>query len=199
MGVPPNMADYEGTRRVFRLEVPERFNYVRDVIDERARCSPDALALVATGPDGAVTTRYTFAGLARAANRAANALAAHGVGKGDRVFVMLPRIPDWHVALLGCIARGAVPMPGTPQLTPRDVAYRVGAAEAIAAVTDAEGAEKVDEARSERPGLKSLFCVGGDRPDGGWLDWADVLDRASERSPEAEPTRSDDPMILYFT
>jgi acyl-coenzyme A synthetase/AMP-(fatty) acid ligase len=198
-GVPPNMTDYEATRRTFRLEVPERFNFARDVVDARAASSPGTLALLAAGPGGAITERYTFADLSRASNRAANALAAHGVGRGDPVFVMLPRIPAWHVALLACIKLGAVPMPGTPLLTARDIAYRIGAAEAVAAITDAEGARKLDEARADCASLKTTICVGGDRPDAGWLAWDELLERGSDLAPDAEPTRSDDPMLLYFT
>jgi acyl-coenzyme A synthetase/AMP-(fatty) acid ligase len=197
--VPPNMTDYEQTRRTFRLEVPERFNYGRDVLDARAAASPGALALLAAGPDGAVTDRYSYADLARASNRAANALAAHGVGKGDRVFVMLPRVPAWHVAMLGCIKLGAVPMPGTPLLTSRDVAYRVEAAEAVGAITDADGAAKIDAVRDACASLKTTICAGGGRPDGPWLDWEELVDGGSDAAPDAEPTRGSDPMVLYFT
>ncbi|HEX6331742.1 MAG TPA: AMP-binding protein, partial [Actinomycetota bacterium] len=124
--VPPNLDDYERVRRTFRLEVPARFNYARDVVDARAAATPWAIALVAAGPDGEVTSRFTFGDLSRASNRVANALAAHGVGHGDRVFVMLPKVSEWHLAILGCLKLGAVPMPGTPLLTPRDLAYRIG-------------------------------------------------------------------------
>jgi acyl-coenzyme A synthetase/AMP-(fatty) acid ligase len=197
--VPPNMSDYEQTRRTFRLDVPERFNYARDVVDARARTSPGALALLAAGPDGRETARYSYADLARATNRAANALAAHGVGKGDRVFVMLPRVPAWHVALLGCIKLGAVPMPGTNLLTSRDIAYRIGAADAVAAITDPAGAGKIEAVEPDLPTLKTTICVGGERPDGSWLDWDELLERGADGPPDAEWTRSDDPMILYFT
>ncbi|MGZ8605612.1 MAG: AMP-binding protein, partial [Actinomycetota bacterium] len=197
--VPPNMTDYEVTRRTFRLEVPERFNYARDVVDARAAATPGALALLAAGPDGAVTARFTFGDLARASNRAANALAAHGIGAGDPVFVMLPRIPEWHVALLACIKLGAVPMPGTTLLTSRDIAYRIGAAEAVVVITDAEGAAKVDAVREELPSLKSPICVGGGRPGGHWLDWHEFVASGSDAAPDAQPTRADDPMLIYFT
>jgi hypothetical protein len=50
--LPPNMTDYLATRASFRLEVPERCNYARDVVDARAAAEPDNLALVAVGPDG---------------------------------------------------------------------------------------------------------------------------------------------------
>jgi acyl-coenzyme A synthetase/AMP-(fatty) acid ligase len=199
MALPPNMTDYDDMRRTFRLEVPARFNYTRDVIETRARATPEALALLAAGPDGEITRRLTFADLARASNRVANALRAQGVGKGDPVFVMLPRIPEWHLALLGCIRIGAIPMPATPLLTPRDVAYRIGRAEATVALTDGDGARKVDQARAECPTLRQAICVGDGRPDGRWLDWGELVDRASDGPPHAEPTASDDPMIVYFT
>jgi hypothetical protein len=50
--LPPNMTDYLATRASFRLEVPERYNYARDVVDVRADAGPDKLALLAVGPDG---------------------------------------------------------------------------------------------------------------------------------------------------
>jgi acyl-coenzyme A synthetase/AMP-(fatty) acid ligase len=196
--VTPNMTDYEETRRTFRLAVPERFNFAGDVVDAWAERDPGKLALLAVDPSGSNARRFTFGEIARASNRAANFLAAQGIGRGDRVFVMLPRIPEWHIVLLGCIRLGAVPMPGTSLLTGRDIAYRVARAEAVAAVTDLDGAPRVDEASAGSPTLATRICVGG-RPSGDWLDWAEGLERASDAAPDAEPTRADDPLILYFT
>jgi len=196
--VAPNMTDYEATRAAFRLEVPERFNYARDVVDAWAAREPGRLALLAVDPAGANPRRLTFGELSRASNRAANFLAAHGVGRGDRVFVMLPRIPEWHVVLLGCMKLGAVPMPGTTLLTGRDIAYRIGRAEAVAAVVDPEGVPKVDEARESCPTLGTSVCV-GERQAHPWLDLAEGLERASDAPPDAEPTLADDPLVLYFT
>src|SRR6266487_4146130 len=153
--LPPNMTDYLATRTSFRLEVPEVYNYARDVIDAWASREPGKLALLAVGPDGGNPHRYSFADLAAASNRAANFLAARGVGKGDRVFVMLPRIPDWYDVMLGCIKLGAVPMPGTTLLTARDIAYRLERAEATVAITDHDGVSKVDVA-AEPLGLEPL-------------------------------------------
>ena len=113
----PNMTDYLATRAAFRLEVPEVYNYARDVVDARAAAEPDKLALLAVGPDGGYTRRFSFADLAASSDRAARFLAAQGVGKGDRVFVMLPRVPDWYDVVLGCIKLGAVPMPATTLFT----------------------------------------------------------------------------------
>jgi acyl-coenzyme A synthetase/AMP-(fatty) acid ligase len=206
--LPPNMTDYLATRASFRLEVPERYNYARDVVDAWAVREPGKLALLAVGPDGGDARRFSFADLARSSDRAARFLAGQGVAKGDRVFVMLPRIPDWYDVVLGCIKLGAVPMPATTLLTPRDIAYRVNSAEASVVVVDAEGTTKVDQVATDCPSLRSrVFLAGGyggvlDEASGragGWVSWADGLAAAGDGPPEAEPTRADDPMLLYFT
>jgi acyl-coenzyme A synthetase/AMP-(fatty) acid ligase len=202
--LPLNMTDYLQTRATFRLEVPEVYNYARHVVDAWADREPGKLALLAVGPDGGNPRRYSFADLAASSNRAANFLAARGLRKGDRVFVMLPRIPEWYDVVLGCIKLGAVPMPGTTLLTARDIAYRLERAGATAAVTNAEGVSKVDVA-AEPLGLEPLerLWVGdpeaGDAVPQGWSSWASGLKGASERPPDVEPTRADDPLLVYFT
>ncbi|HEV8653772.1 MAG TPA: acyl--CoA ligase, partial [Actinomycetes bacterium] len=158
----------------------------------------------AVGPDGGNPRRYSFADLAASSNRAANFLASRGVRKGDRVFVMLPRIPDWYDVMLGCVKLGAVPMPGTTLLTARDIAYRLERAGATVAITDPDGAGKIDVA-AEPLGLEPLkrLWVGdpgpGEEPPPSWYSWASGLEEASDRPPDVEPTRSDDPLLIYFT
>jgi acyl-coenzyme A synthetase/AMP-(fatty) acid ligase len=197
--VAPNMTDYLATRASFRLEVPETWNYARDVVDAWAAREPGKLALLAAGPKGDDPRRSSFADLSERSNRAANFLAAHGVRKGDRVFVMLPRIPDWYDVVLGCTKLGAVPMPGTTLLTPRDIAYRITRADAAVAVVDAEGTTKVDQVADDCPSLRRRIHVAGEASGRGWASWADGVAAAEPTPPEAEPTRSDDPMLLCFT
>ncbi len=115
--------------------------------------------MVAVDPTGEHVRVLGFDDLARVSNRGANLLAAHGVGKGDRVFVMLPRVPAWHEVVLACVKLGAVPMPGTTLLTAKDIAYRVAKADASVAVTDAEGLPRVVEAAKECPSLRLLITV----------------------------------------
>ena len=140
-----NMEDYGATRGDFRLDVPDRFNFTIDTVDRWARDDPDKLALVAVHPDGLTTTRHAFGEMSRDANRVANYLKGLGVGKGDRIFVQLPRVPEWYSTVLGSLKLGAVPMPGTSLLMARDIAYRVNAAEATVIVTDPAGAARADE------------------------------------------------------
>ena len=187
---------YEQLRSTFSLDVPPRFNYVRDVVDRWASSQPDKLALVAVEPDGITANRYTFTDISTRASTAADLLAELGVEKGDRVFVMLPRTVEWYDVLLGCIRLGAIPMPATMQLTAKDIAYRIKKADASVVITDGEGFAAVATALGECPAVNARIIVG--EPRSNWTSYRDavLVDRAS--SP-VEDTASDDPMLIYFT
>ena len=191
------MEDYEATRRDFRLEVPDRFNYTIDVVDAWAGRDPDKLALVAIHPDGRETTRHTFGGISQGANRAANFLKELGVGKGDRVFVQLPRITEWYFTVLGCMKLGAVPMPGTSLLMPGDIAYRINAAEACLIVTDPTGAARADQVAASCPSLRAKVLVG--ESVAGWENLESGMASSSDEPAAVDPTASDDPLLIYFT
>ena len=192
-----NMADYEEARRTFRLGVPAEFNYARDVVDERARVRPSDLALLALDPQGGNPRRLSFGDLSERSNRAANFLSARGVTKGDRIFLMMPRIPQWYDVMLGAFKLGAVPMPGTVQLTPKDIRYRIESAEATVAVTDPAGAAKVDEVQSTFPMVRQRIVADGAYGD--WVSLEDGMERASTGVPESAPTAAADPLLIYFT
>ncbi len=87
----PNMLDYEAECRNFSLEVPEYFNFATDIIGKWAS-DPHKVAMLWVGHDGEERS-ITFAQLAEGSSKAANAFSQLGIKKGDRVLVMLPRIP----------------------------------------------------------------------------------------------------------
>jgi acetyl-CoA synthetase/medium-chain acyl-CoA synthetase len=191
-----NLTDYERTVKEFRLEVPERFNFARDVIGRWAQ-DPEKLAMLWLGPDG-VERRLTFRNFAERSDRFAAALQRRGVRPGDRVMVQLPRVPEWWEVLLGCFKAGAVAVPGTVLLTAKDIQYRTSLADGVAYVTDAEGARKVDHVRGECPTLGQLFQVGGEPVSDGWRSYANELEEANG-SYQAVDTASADPALIYFT
>ena len=190
-----NMTDYEETVRTFRLDVPERFNFARDVIGRWAK-DPSQLAMLWLGANGD-ERRLTFRHFAERSDRFAAALRNAGVQSGDRVMVQLPRVPEWWEVLLGCFKAGAVAVPGTVLLTAKDIHYRVTLADAVAYVCDAENVAKVDQVKAECPSLRSLFQVGGD-PGEGWLDYEREL-AAGDRPVTPVDTLSSDPALIYFT
>jgi acyl-coenzyme A synthetase/AMP-(fatty) acid ligase len=195
---PPNLTSYEDARATYRVELGERFNPVIDIVDAWAAEAPDDLALVSLGPDGSTIAEHTVAEVARESRRAARALQELGVAKGDPIFIMLPRVPAWYFAMLGAIRIGAIVMPGTNQLTARDISYRVRAAGAVAAITDATGAEKLDAVTDDLPTLRTRIALAAG-PRDGWTDFEGAMDAAGDGDMPASPTSKDDPMILFFT
>ena len=133
--VATNMPDYESAYANERLEVPEYFNFGFDVVDKWAD-DRTKLALLSVDSSGENVQHHTFWDLKILSNKYANTLRERGIKKGDRVFIMLPRIPEWYVVMLGLMKLGALPMPGTTLLTPKDIEYRINTAEAVMAITE---------------------------------------------------------------
>ncbi len=186
---------YEELRRsvASQLTVPERFNFVTDTFD---KWRSDRLAILWLDDSG-TQLRFSWDQLADDVCRVANVLRAHGVGKGDRVFIQVGRLPEWWQTMLACLRIGAVAMPGTVMLTPKDIAYRMELSEPVAVVTESQYAPRFDEVRDRSPSVKAYLAV-GDRPGGEWSDLRAERDRASTES-AAEPTAAGDPAILFFT
>jgi acetyl-CoA synthetase len=195
------MTDYERERETFSIEVPARYNPVLAIIERWAAESPEDLALLSLDGAGDVVGRQTVADLARESRRAARALARLGVGKGDAIFVMLPRLPAWYTIVLGAIRIGAVPMPAPNQLTPRDIAYRLERGQAVIAVADPSGVEKIEAIETVPANLRSTICVtedGAEAPAGA-LSLQALLEQAGDGDTPADPTSREDSMLLYFT
>ena len=86
-----NMTDYAETRRTFRLDVPEDYEFTRDVVDAwAARAARQGRAGVGRPGRGEPAGRTRSRTSSRAANRVANGLQALGVQPGERAFVMPP-------------------------------------------------------------------------------------------------------------
>ncbi|HEY2105142.1 MAG TPA: AMP-binding protein, partial [Candidatus Binataceae bacterium] len=194
------MKSYEAERAGYRVAVPARFNAVLNIIDHWCAADPDAPALISIGAGGELVAEQSVSALAAQSRRMARALIGLGVGKGDRVLVMLPRVPAWYTAILGAIRMGAVPIP-TPNLsTGRDIIYRAKASGAIAVVTDESGAMKVDEVVNELRTIRHFVRWSpGLAERRRWRDLDQLLDRAGDGDTPADPTGRDDPMLIFFT
>jgi acyl-coenzyme A synthetase/AMP-(fatty) acid ligase len=166
------------------------FNFAADVVDDWARREPGKLALWWIDEAGCWERKLTFSGIAEESRRAANFFCDSGIERGDPVLLILPRIPEWWVAMLGLIRLGAVPIPGASMLTANDVRYRIEAAGIRVLITDEEGTAKTDGFHGTR------ILVGPERA--GWTNFAAGLRDVSNVF-EGEPRRADDPSVVYFT
>lgn len=194
MSLLHNMTDYDKTYAEFKLDVPEHFNFARDVLDKWAE-DPDKLAMWWIDDYGS-EAKKTFLDLCNDSRKVCNMLADQGVKQGDVVIIILPRLIDWWVLNIACIRMGAVISPGTTQLTAKDIKYRFEASDAVCIITDNAIAPKVDEVVGECPTVKTKIIIGESRE--GWLNYADLFAKAPGEF-AASRTRSDDNAILYFT
>jgi len=172
------------------LEKPLYYNFTHDVMERWADERPDATALWWIDDTSREEIKYTFREITEECMRAANFLEQCGIQRGDRVLLVLPRVPQWWISMLAMVRLGAVPVPGTPLLTSRDLLYRIDAAKISAVITDLAGAAKLEDFSGTR------LVVGGEYP--GWTDFNAGV-RAAPAEFHAEPTRSDDPGLIYFT
>ncbi len=194
-----NMSDYAQTRENFRWEVPEYYNFALDDFDKWAG-DKTKIALITVSTDGKSASRLSFWELGVLATKFAYTLKKKGIQKGDRVFLMLPRSEEWYIAMLGMIKSGVIAMPTPNLVTGHDIDYRINTAGAVAAVTDLEGAAKIEAARDKIPGLKTKILCGGKKE--GWDSFEELLEDAPRHFNVDEfggKTKSSDPLLIYFT
>jgi acyl-coenzyme A synthetase/AMP-(fatty) acid ligase len=192
--------DSEEAQKTFNIEVPQQFNFGFDVIDRHGQ-DETKRALVWADPSGTNTTEFTFRDLSLLSNQAANALRGLGVKKGDRVFIMLGRVPEWYSFLIACHKIGAVIMPAPVILLPADIEYRIMKGRANVVVTNTANRAKLDEAlnRLDAPFLRVRALMDGNAP--GWIDFRAALSSASSmlKREDVAATSANDPFLVYFT
>ncbi len=199
------MVDFAGAARAqreraaaFRWELPERFNFGRDVVD-RFAADPGRPALLWRDALGA-ERRLSYADVARASHRVAHVLRARGIGPGDPVLILLPRVPEWHVAMVGVLEAGALAVPCSTMLRPKDLAYRAGHSQARALLAAAEQVQLVEAARAELPSIRHLFVSGGSGPPApGWEAWGAACAAAPDDAGAQADTAAADPALVYYT
>ena len=188
-------SDYDRAYREFAWPVLEEFNWAIDHFDEMARGN-DAPALwlvdAATGQE----TKLSFAQLYERSSRIANHLRNVGVGRGDRILLMLPNRVELWDAMLAAIKLGAVMMPATVQLSTDDLRERIEIGQPTFAIVDAAECGKFDAI--DAPLVKIVVGAQPDAAATGWQRFEDGYTGAAQFEPRGA-TRASDPMLLYFT
>ncbi len=115
-----NREDYDRAYAGFRWPELETFNWALDWFDVYARSNNRTALWVATRDAG--QTKLSFRELSDRSNQVANFLRGYGVGRGDRLLLMLSNVvPFWEV-MLASIKLGAVVVPATTMIAPRRAA-----------------------------------------------------------------------------
>ena len=190
----PHGVSYEEAMRQFRWPRPQRFNIGWAVCE---RHPSHALALIVENADGSVRN-WTFGELLAASSRLANALAARGINKGDRVAVFLSQGAELTLCHLAGYRMGAVVLPLFTLFGEEALEYRMANAEASALITDMSQLPKVLAVRDRLPHLKTIIVIGAGAHGSAFLDW-DRLLAASSDSFATVDTAAEDPALLIYT
>lgn len=188
----PAFDDYDALYRGFHWHVPPDFNIAR-LCCIRWAADPQRIAIHYEDEAGDAGT-LTYADLRRDATRLAQAMQRHGVGRGDRVAIVLPQRPETAVAHIACHLIGAVAMPLSILFGPEALAYRLQDSAAVMAIVDQAAIGALNEVRGDCPALKRLLGIQCD----GELDWVAEL-AASNGNLEPAATGAHDPAILIYT
>jgi len=148
---------YEDFYENYRCGVPDNFNFAYDVVDEWAKLQPEKLALLWTD-DAQEMKSFTFAEIKRLSDKAANALLSLGVKKGDVVKLILKQRPGVWVLMCALSKIGAICIPGTYQLTAKDLEYRCKIADVKLLIT-VDDKELLDNIACARPKTKNCWII----------------------------------------
>lgn len=189
--------DQTGIPTQFSLKYPENFNFGYDVVDVLGQENPDGLAVMWCNTAGE-EKRLTYRDIMELSNRAANAFAAQGIRKGDRVLVILKRNWEYWYVAPALHKLGAVMIPATHLLTVEDLVYRIGKGEITAAVATPEGDTVHDLllAQQRCPELHTIFVPR--KSIEGCIQLEKAMEAASPVLERVE-TKVTDPMMIYFT
>src|SRR6185437_12785810 len=182
--------DYHGARAAFVWPRPERFNWALDWFDAELAVGEHGGRTALKVIGDRVETR-TFADLRLESSRLANGLRALGAQRGDRLLMMLGVVPELWATMLASMKLGLVLIPAMPTLGHADIADRIERGQARYLVAHGSDAEKF-------AGLADSverIAIGEAPP--GWRSYEACL--GGEVFTPDEPTKADDPMLLYFT
>jgi len=187
-------------------------NVTESCLDRHAAATPDKAAILWEADEPGEGRTLTYAELHGEVNKAANALAALGLAKGDRAIIYMGMVPEAAIAMLACARLGAVHSVVFGGFSAEAIRDRVGDCGARVVITQDEGARggrtlplkaTVDAALEGVSEVESVLVfrrTGGDVP---WVDgrdvwWHDHVDGQSDRCP-ATPCDAEDPLFILYT
>ncbi|HHW95520.1 MAG TPA: AMP-binding protein [Mogibacterium sp.] len=189
--------DNHGILEKIKFEYPDNFNFGYDVVDKTAEESPDKRAIVWCNVEGEEEI-FTFSDVKKYSNQIANVFKSEGIGRGDRVMLVLKRHYEYWFAAVALHKLGAVMIPATHMLTVGDFVYRIkdSGIKAVVCTTQSEVPEKILAAIEETKVNPKLWSVQGKAD--GFENLNTAMENASAEF-ERIPTLATDPMMLYFT
>jgi acetyl-CoA synthetase len=208
--VVPHLLDYEQEYGTFSWDNARALldglpgntglNIAHEAVDRHAAGSrAEKIALRWIGKNGD-RRDITYHQLRDETNRLANALASLGIKAGDRIFVLLGRVPELYVVVLGALKLRCTVTPLFSAFGPEPIAVRMGIGDArVLVTTPGLYQRKVAGIRDKVPGLTHVVLVGDEPADGAGLHrWQGLVEPASTDF-TIPPTDPEDMALLHFT
>ncbi len=187
------------------FKIPDNFNFAYDVMDAWAEEQPDRLCLIWTSERGE-EVKTTFAQFKEQTDRTASYLQQLGIGKGDKVMLILKRHYQWWLSMMALSKLGAIAIPATHMLTHKDIEYRCERAgiKSIICVNDEYVTSQILDARPKCPSIEVLVAVNSiaqaDHPvPAGFHDWRKEWPEAPQFVKPDHVNTNDDTLLMYFT
>lgn len=193
--VLPEGSDYAALRRAFRWDLPPDLNLVHSCIGETAWRRPGQSAIIHVSPGGG-EEHWTYQDLDKHSARLANALAAGGFNRGDRLAILLPQSPHTALAHLAAWRLGGITVPLAMQFGGSALTYRLADSGAAALITNAAGMAKVESMDTRPDALRRIIRVDGGTGDGD--SWDGLLAKARDTQTPV-PTTPESAAIMVYT
>ena len=189
-----------------------KLNATVNCIDRHLEARGDQIAIIWEGDDPSEQQHISYKELHESVCRFANLLKSRGVGKGDRVSIYMPMIPEAAVAMLGCARIGAVHSVVFGGFSPDSLRDRILDSDCRVVVTADEGPRggrpvplkaNVETALAECPDVHTTIVVrrtGAEVPGDAKRDiW--YHEGMASVSPDCEPEEMDaeDPLFILYT
>lgn len=165
---PPNLLNYEKAYRTFTWKRAEKelswfagkkINAASCSIDTNARnFRKNKICLYWEGEAGE-KKKFTFAELSALSSQFANLLKRFGVGRGERVFFFLPRIPELYFGFLGTLKIGAIAGTLFSAFGSQALFDRLSNSQAKILVTNQNLKDRVDKIRRKLPNLEKIILA----------------------------------------
>ncbi|SES21979.1 acyl-CoA synthetase MbcS [Salipaludibacillus aurantiacus] len=129
-------------------------------------------------------------------NQFALAFKRQGIQKGDKLLIILPRVPEAYMTYLACLRAGIVAIPSSEMLRKKDLLYRIEHANVKGIVSFHKTTGEINAIDESHPALSKKFIVGGEET--GWMS-LEALAAEESTDYEGEPTSRDDMSFLSYT
>ncbi len=173
------------------LFAPEKYNIISEI--EKYSHIPDKKAILYHNTEGEDIS-VTYQQLIEQSNKVGNVLASHGLSKGDKVLIMMPRSIATYELYIAALKLGVAIIPCSEMLRTKDLQYRITHGE-INAVIALEPFTVEFEKIKEYDAL-TKFVIAGQKD--GWISLEAEKENASNKLEMADTTR-DDMAILSYT